>query len=359
MKPLRVLLITTILALSTGVGLASAQSDDDCADVAGNGHLLCDAFAEYWDINGGASAFGDPLSDQFTETRFAEELSYDAQYFERHRVERSPDGTGTPYAMVLGRLGVEVLETQGINWMESPKSDPNEANYFDATGFAIAPEFMDFWSGNGLELGDEGTSFRESLALFGYPISQPQEVTGTEGAELVQWFERARLEYQDGSVVQAQLGAELLDVPGMDDPSMASILAQLQRSVAFYPTVEEAEAAGWVLVEGLDHCFENPGTGAMGFHYINPEMLDTDLNPILAEALVFQADPEGNLTLGAVEWIVPAEAWDAESADALPEVFDHPLHLNEELGVYVLHAWIFLENPAGTLEDWNPDVTCS
>jgi hypothetical protein len=33
-------------------------------------------------------------------------------------------------------------------------------------------------------------------------------------------------------------------------------------------------------------------------------------------------------------------------------------HLNEKLGVYVLHAWIWKNNSAGIFEDWNPAVTC-
>ena len=55
---------------------------------------------------------------------------------------------------------------------------------------------------------------------------------------------------------------------------------------------------------------------------------------------------------------MPAALWGAEGHDRLPEVLGHPLYLNEALGVYVLHAWIFTENPAGVFEDWSPDVSC-
>ena len=118
--------------------------------------------------------------------------------------------------------------------------------------------------------------------------------------------------------------------------------------------------AGWNLVEGLDHCFNNPGVGAMGIHYINVELLDTSLDPLTPEAMVYQHGPDGELNewIGAVEWIVPVAAWEAEGHDGLPEVVGHELHLNEALGVYVLHAWIFTENPAGVFEDWSPDVSC-
>ena len=121
---------------------------------------------------------------------------------------------------------------------------------------------------------------------------------------------------------------------------------------------EDAVAAGWVLVPGLDHCFENPGVGAMGFHYINTGMLDTALDEDVPEALVYEPLPNGQRKLAAVEWIVPAAPWEAAGNTAPPELHGHHLHLNEALGVYVLHAWIFRNNPAGTFEDWNPQVSC-
>jgi len=43
-----------------------------------------------------------------------------------------------------------------------------------------------------------------------------------------------------------------------------------------------------------------------------------------------------------------------------PEVLDQHLHLhlNQPLGVYVLHAWIFLGNQAGVFSDWTSKVAC-
>jgi hypothetical protein len=135
-------------------------------------------------------------------------------------------------------------------------------------------------------------------------------------------------------------------------------LDALRAAVAQYHDLNVATADGYQLVDGLDHCFDNPGVGAMGIHYINVNLLDTALDPLQPEAMVYQHGPDGELSLGAVEWIVPAEAWDAENHAHFPSVMDHELHLNEALGVYVLHAWIFLDNPAGIFEDWNPEVNC-
>ena len=68
--------------------------------------------------------------------------------------------------------------------------------------------------------------------------------------------------------------------------------------------------------------------------------------------------PNGKLQLGAVEYIVPADLWDAEGHENPPVLFGQHFHLEEALGVYVLHAWIFTHNPAGMFADWNPLVSC-
>jgi hypothetical protein len=138
--------------------------------------------------------------------------------------------------------------------------------------------------------------------------------------------------------------------------SRQSDLAKVRDATAAFHRPEAAKAAGYDLVEGLDHCFDNPGTGGMGFHYINTSYLDTTVELLHPEAIVYTPSPNG-LQMGAVEYIVPAAPWDAEH-DELPELLGQHFHLNECLGVYVLHAWIWKNNAAGIFEDWNPTVSC-
>jgi hypothetical protein len=111
-------------------------------------------------------------------------------------------------------------------------------------------------------------------------------------------------------------------------------------------------------VPGLDYCFNKPGVGAMGFHYINVGLLDLELDPVQPEAMVYAPGPDGLLQLGAVEYIVPADLWDAAGNTEPPSLLGRHFHLNSALGVYVLHAWIWKHNPAGMFEDWNPEVSC-
>lgn len=135
-------------------------------------------------------------------------------------------------------------------------------------------------------------------------------------------------------------------------------LAIVRKATANFQQVQAAQAAGYDLVEKLDHCFNKPGVGGMGYHYINTASLDLTVDALRPEAMVYAPQANGQLKLGAVEYIVPASEWDAAGHTQPPAVLGHHLHLNKDLGVYVLHAWIWQHNPAGTFEDWNPTVSC-
>jgi hypothetical protein len=137
-------------------------------------------------------------------------------------------------------------------------------------------------------------------------------------------------------------------------------VAQVRGAVARHHTPDRAEAAGRVLVPGLDHCFERPGVGGMGVHYFDTDALaDPMPDPLRPEALVFVPGPDGRLRLGAVEYIVPMSLWED---DEPPMVLGRHLHELEPVpGVHVwgLHVWLFEHNPNGTFADWNPRVSCS
>jgi hypothetical protein len=147
-------------------------------------------FEQYYEQAGGLPVFGYAVSQtQFENDRLV-------QYFERQRLELHPEHAGTPYEVLLGHLGLLDAERRGLLGHEAfqrQSSVPGTADYFDETGHAIADIFGEYWHSNGLDFGDDGTSFRESLALFGYPISS--EFIDPESGLLTQYFERARFEY--------------------------------------------------------------------------------------------------------------------------------------------------------------------
>ena len=133
-------------------------------------------------------------------------------------------------------------------------------------------------------------------------------------------------------------------------------LAQLREVTAPFHNPELARNAGYDLVAGLDSCFENPGVGGMGFHYIDTaELSNTALNLLRPEALVYIPSPNG-LQLGAVEYIVRQDLWDGAGNTQPPSLNGVSLHLEPSLGVYTLHVWVWRNNPAGMFEDFNPAV---
>ena len=136
-----------------------------------------------------------------------------------------------------------------------------------------------------------------------------------------------------------------------------SDVARIRAATAQFHRPEAARAAGYDLVPGLDSCFDNPGVGGMGFHYIDTNALDTEVDLLHPEALVYAPGPNG-LQLDAVEYIVPQDQWDATGSMNLPELNGKSFHLNADLHVYVLHVWVWKNNPSGILEDWNPNVSC-
>ena len=140
--------------------------------------------------------------------------------------------------------------------------------------------------------------------------------------------------------------------------SLAAQLAQVRAATAQFHRTETANAAGYISVPGLDSCFNNPGVGGMGFHLIKTSSLDLTVNMLEPEAMVYAPGPNGQLQLDAVEYIVPAAAWDAAGNTQPPSVLGQTFHLDAELGVYIVHAWIWRENPLGMFEDWDPKVSC-
>jgi hypothetical protein len=154
--------------------------------------------------------------------------------------------------------------------------------------------------------------------------------------------------------LMAALSVLVMTAVGIADPSD---LTEVRRATAQFHDLEVAQDEGYNLVPGLDYCFVKDGVGGMGYHYIHLAILDTELNNLEPEAMVYATDANGELTLGAVEYIVDAALWDAEHTEP-PSVLGQHLHLHEDLGVYVLHAWIWKNNPSGIYEDWNPRVTC-
>ena len=185
---------------------------EDAARVAfaETGYNLTGQFLNFWRANGGLPVLGYPISP----IRAANGAV--SQSFERGQLELHPDNAA-PYTLQLARVGVQALAQEGIDWQALPSVDTaaQGCQYFAVTHHALCGDFLAYWREHGLTLEDRGISERESLALFGYPISEPQmERTPSGDTIMAQWFERARFELHqnspaDSRVLLGRLGAEI------------------------------------------------------------------------------------------------------------------------------------------------------
>lgn len=125
-------------------------------------------------------------------------------------------------------------------------------------------------------------------------------------------------------------------------------------------------------VSGSDH-------GAMGIHYVNLNMLNGEtllgntqnLDPTRPQALIYEPQPNGELKLVGVEFLIFASALPTNAA---PQVDGHlmlyidgptasrpqaPANRYGLPALYELHVWAWRDNPQGPFVDWNDHVTCA
>ncbi|MDP9373491.1 MAG: hypothetical protein M3Q65_13780 [Chloroflexota bacterium] len=181
------------------------------------GHTVSGRFLTYWQTSGGLPVFGYPLTEAFTDPATGRTV----QYFERQRFESHPQNK-PPYDVLLGLLGVADAERRGLTatapFRPLPAGTTGDANctFVPETWHRLCWGFRSYWQSHGLNFGDPGTSYRESLALFGYPISEEFRMIKEDGREYtVQYFERARFEWHPQNqppydILLGRLGAHVL-----------------------------------------------------------------------------------------------------------------------------------------------------
>lgn len=198
-------------------------------DVPGIADCVDPAFRAYWERNGGLPVFGYPIGPALPEQ--TTEGLYTVQHFQRSRLELHPDAPA-PYTVQLGRLGVDRLAQLG-RAPGSAAAPTAGCRFFAETGHNLCEPFLSYWRERGLDLGDPGVSDRESLALFGLPVTEVAvEVNGAGDRVPTQWFERARFE---------QHGAD----PAA--PVVLQGLLDLEMEAALIPA---PAAAGFVEIQG-------------------------------------------------------------------------------------------------------------
>lgn len=201
-----VVFLLTLFAFPLRPATAAPTSPASAAPFAyfpETGHNIAFQFKEFYDANGGTDLFGLPLTEAITDAA----TGLQVQYFERARFELHPN-LPAGQQIVLTRLGS--LMTQGrtdpaFAWLPGT-SDPNR-DFFVESGHTLGGAFRWFWQSRG------------GVAVFGFPISEEflEYNPATGQHDLVQYFERTRLEYHPeltGTPHEVQislLGRQLLE----------------------------------------------------------------------------------------------------------------------------------------------------
>ena len=127
---------------------------------------------------------------------------------------------------------------------------------------------------------------------------------------------------------------------------LAEELARVKSATEKYHDVDKAIADGYV---DIDLFVPN-----MGSHFLKADLLDANFEVEKPELLVYSPGANGGFILTAVEYAIPVEL----SPDA-PEGFtgdEDEWVINQDFGLWVLHAWIWYDNPDGIFSPTNSRV---
>jgi hypothetical protein len=164
-------------------------------------------------------------------------------------------------------------------------------------------------------------------------------------------------------------------------------LDELRLGLDKYQDVNVALADGYI-PDPSGHCITAameglpPEFGAMGLHYIRPNLLQiTGADPRVdgtgtytdwsqPAVLLYEPQADGSLVLVGVENVVFEKAWTEAGNSEPPRLngrsWDHmaddpATDADEAHGFmphYDQHVWLWRDNPAGELEPFNANVTC-
>ena len=147
----------------------------------------------------------------------------------------------------------------------------------------------------------------------------------------------------------------------------ASAFDGAKSATARFHDLEQAKAAGYTVtvadLAGIT-CIEDPaGTGTMGVHMLNPDLLFDGgvIDADEPEILVYEPRNDGTLKLVALEYLVFKSDFGVGRPSLFGKEFDEIKAVNR-YGIpesWALHAWLWKPNPNGMLQPYNPRVDCS
>jgi hypothetical protein len=132
----------------------------------------------------------------------------------------------------------------------------------------------------------------------------------------------------------------------------SSLLTAVHAATSRYHSTTQALKNGYIQD---NNCVSVPGLGGMGYHWVNPNLVDPVFDPLQPEVILYASGPNGKLKLVAVEYIVinvgqPAPVFGTQAfmVGGTPVPAPH----------WSLHVWLFESNPSGMFAPFNPNVSC-
>ncbi len=132
----------------------------------------------------------------------------------------------------------------------------------------------------------------------------------------------------------------------------SDLLKPVRSATSRFHSTTQAIMAGYV---PDDHCVSVPGVGGMGYHWVNPPLVDAAFDPLKPEVVLYATGPGGNLRLVAVEYIV------INVGQARPMFGDHPFDIGGTpvpVPHWSLHVWLYEHNASGIFTPFNPNISC-
>jgi hypothetical protein len=132
------------------------------------------------------------------------------------------------------------------------------------------------------------------------------------------------------------------------------LLKSVKQATSRFHSTTQAIQAGY---QPDDHCVSAPGLGGMGYHWVNPSLVDGVFDPLKPEAILYATGPGGKMRIIGLEYIV------LNMRQARPMFGSQPFDVGgaPPLGNtphWTLHVWLYEDNPSGMFKPFNPNISC-
>ena len=153
-------------------------------------------------------------------------------------------------------------------------------------------------------------------------------------------------------LVEENVSSASKNVSASTEASQSDLLKSVRQATAKFHSTTQAIASGH---EPDHHCVSVPGLGGMGFHWVNPSLVDPVFDPLKPEVVLYAPGPGSQLRLVALEYIVINVGQPRPSfGDQLFDIGGTPVPVPH----WSLHVWLYENNTSGMFAPFNPNVSC-